>query len=47
MYARYVPTIPTFEYSILESYGQHPYLLGYDSILIPNSCIFNISAKYL
>ena len=34
LYARNAPTIPTFEYSVLESYSQYPHLLGFDSNLI-------------
>ena len=40
LYARNAPTIPTFEYSVLESYSSYPCLLGFDSNLIPNSSIF-------
>ena len=44
LYARNAPTVPAFEYSVLESYRKYPYLLGFDSNLVPNLCIFNISA---
>ena len=47
LYARNVPTVHTFKYSVFGSYRQYPYLLGFDSNLIPKSCIFNISATSL
>ena len=44
LYAKKAPTIHTFEYSVLGSNSQYPYLLGFNSNLVPNSCNFNISA---
>ena len=36
LYARNAPTTPMIEYSLLRSNCLHPYLLGYNSKLIPN-----------
>ena len=35
LYARNAPTTPIFEYLVLRSNCLHPYLLGFDSNLIP------------
>ena len=41
------PTTHTFEYSVLGSNRQYPYLLGFDSNLIPNSCNFYMFQSYI
>ena len=45
--AKNAPTTPIFEYSVLKSNCSHPYLLGFDSNLVPNMCNFDISAVSL
>ena len=47
LHAENAPTIHTFEYSVIGSNSQYPYLLGFNSNLIPNSCNFNISVTSL
>ena len=44
LYAKNAPTAPIFEYLVLRSNCLYPYLLGFDSNLIPNMHNFNISA---
>ena len=46
-YAKNAPSTPTFEYSIFRSNCSHPYLLGFNSNLVPNMCNFDISAVSL
>ena len=44
LYPRNAPTTPIIEYSTLRSNCLHPYLLGFDSNLIPNKHNFGFSA---
>ena len=39
LYVENAPTVHTFEYSVLGSYSQYPYVLGFDSNLVPNPFI--------
>ena len=41
LYAKNAPTAPIFEYLVLRSNCLHPYLLGFNSNLIPNMSIFD------
>ena len=41
LYAKNTPTTPILEYSILRSNCSHPYLLGFDSNLLPNMYNFD------
>ena len=43
LYAENAPTMHTFEYLVLGSNSKYPYLLGFDSNIVPNSCNFDIS----
>ena len=38
LYARNAPTTHIFEYLVLRSNCLHPYLIGFDSNLVPNKC---------
>ena len=44
LYAKNASTAPIFEYLVLRSNCLHPYLLGFDSNLIPNMHNFGFSA---
>ena len=47
LHTKNAPTAHIFKHPIIEINSQHPYLLGFDSNLIPNSSSFIISALSL